>query len=467
METLVTTPSGLQDILPLSPLQEGLYFLSAYASGDTRDVYVVQQVLTLDGDLDPGRLRAAAQALLDRHANLRAAFRPRKAGQPVQLIPAAVPVDWTETDLSDRPDAAGAVADAARAKPFDLARPPLLRWHLIRLGARRHRLVLTGHHILLDGWSAPLLVRDLLLLYAGRPAPAVRPYKDYLAWVARQDRDAGEMAWREALAGVEEPTLLGDGVTAAAAPETIEHVVDAVRLAGTARAHGLTVNTVVQGAWALVLAELTGRDDVVFGSTVSGRPATLLGAEDMIGLFINTVPVRVRPLPGDTWTGYLSRLQAEQATLLDHQHVGLATIQRLGGIGPLFDTLLVFESYPLDADGLRALEDAAGLRLAEVTGADATHYPLTLTAVPGEKLTLGAEYRADVIPRELAVGLLNRLESLLSAFGADPGGRLAAVPAAGTLRAPGPAVVVPSGTVLDEFEAVVREMPGAVAVRFG
>ncbi|WP_344820456.1 amino acid adenylation domain-containing protein [Actinoplanes cyaneus] len=463
----MTTPSGLQDILPLSPLQEGLYFLSAYSGGDTPDVYVVQQVLTLDGDLDAGRLRAAAQALLDRHANLRAAFRPRKAGQPVQLIPAAVPVDWTEIDLTGQdPAHADAVAGEARAKPFDLARPPLLRWHLIRLGARRHRLVLTAHHILLDGWSAPLLVRDLMLLYSGRPVPAVRPYKDYLGWVAKQDRAAGENAWRDALAGVEEPTLLGASGTAAATPEAIEHVIDAARLTEIARSRGLTLNTVVQGAWALVLAELTGRDDIVFGSTVSGRPATLPGAEDMVGLFINTVPVRVRPRPGDTWTGYLSRLQAEQAALLDHQHVGLATIQRLGGIGPLFDTLLVFESYPLDADGLRVLEDAAGLRLAEVTGHDATHYPFTLTAIPGETLTLGAEFRADVISREQATRLLGRLELLLAAFTAEPDGRLAALPAAGSLRDPGPVLELPRGTILEEFDAAVRRSPSAVAVRF-
>ncbi|MEU4241667.1 amino acid adenylation domain-containing protein [Actinoplanes sp. NPDC026619] len=465
METLVTTPGGLQDILPLSPLQEGLYFLSAY-SGDGPDVYVVQQILTLDGDLDADRLRAAAQSLLDRHANLRAAFRPRKAGQPVQLIPASVPVDWTSVDLTDRPQNADAVAEEAGRKPFDLARPPLLRWTLIRLGATRHRLVLTSHHILLDGWSAPLLVRDLLLAYAGRPAPKVRPYKDYLAWVARQDRDASENAWRTALWGIEEPTLLADNDQASATPETIEHSFDAAVLAEAARAKGITLNTVVQGCWALVLGELTGRDDIVFGSTVSGRPATLPGAEDMVGLFINTVPVRVRPRPADTWAGYLTRLQAEQAALLDHQHVGLATVQRLGGIGPLFDTLLVFESYPLDADGLRALEDAAGLRLAEVTGRDATHYPLTLTVVPGEKLALGAEYRADVISRTRAESILNRLEKLLEAFATNPDGRLAALPPAGSLRDPGTSVTVPGGTILEEFDATVRRIPQVVAVRF-
>ncbi|MFD0523173.1 amino acid adenylation domain-containing protein [Paractinoplanes durhamensis] len=460
----MSTPGGLQDILPLSPLQEGLYFLSAYADSGP-DVYVVQQILTLDGDLDAARLREAAQSLLDRHANLRAAFRPRKAGQPVQLIPAAVPVDWTEVDLSARPGDADAVADEAARRPFDLARPPLLRWTLIRLGATRHRLVLTSHHILLDGWSAPLLVRDLLLAYAGRPLPKVRPYKDYLAWVAKQDRTAGENAWREALSGLDEPTLLGD--QASATPEAIEHLVDAERVIEVARAQGRTLNTVVQGCWALILGELTGRDDIVFGSTVSGRPATLPGAEDMVGLFINTVPVRVRPRPADTWAGFLARIQAEQATLLDHQHLGLATVQRLGGIGPLFDTLLVFESYPLDADGLRALEDAAGLRLAEVTGRDATHYPLTLTVVPGERLTLGAEYRPDVITRTQAETILARLETLLHAFATNPDARLATLPPAGTRPQLDTALPVPPGTILDEFDATVRRLPQAVALRFG
>ncbi|SNY76248.1 condensation domain-containing protein, partial [Paractinoplanes atraurantiacus] len=460
----MTSPGGLQDILPLSPLQEGLYFLSTYAAGGP-DVYVVQQVLTLDGALDSARLRAAAQAVQDRHPNLRAAFRPRKAGQPVQLIPAALPVDFTEADPGAN---VGEVAEAERKRPFDLARPPLLRWALIRLGDERHALVLTAHHILLDGWSAPLVVRDLLTFYAGGKPPAARPYKDYLAWVARQDQGAAERAWRGALAGIEEATLVAPGTERAAVePATIERRVEVARVAEVARARGLTLNTVVQGAYALVLAELTGRDDLVFGATVSGRPGALGGVEDMVGLFINTVPVRVRPRPSDTWAGYLARVQAEQAALLDHQHVGLATIQRQAGVGVLFDTLLVFESYPLDEEGLRTLQDTAGLRLASVTGNDATHYPLTLTVVPGaEQIALGAEYRAGAVDRDTAVHVLDRLAELVAAFAADPDGRLAAI-RAGELVAVDSALSVPPTLLLDEFDATVRQTPDAVALRFG
>ncbi|WP_433206343.1 amino acid adenylation domain-containing protein [Dactylosporangium sp. CS-047395] len=455
----MTSPGGLQDILPLSPLQEGLYFLSSYADGDP-DVYVVQQVLTLDGPLDADRLRAAAQAVQDRHANLRAAFRPRKAGQPVQLIPAAVPVAWSFVDGRD-PEA---VAEAERRKPFDLARPPLLRWCLVREAPERHRLVLTAHHILLDGWSAPLLIKDLLILYSGQEPARTRPYKEYLAWVARQDRDAASAAWRGALDGLEEPTLLRPAAgPVAAEPALLELVVDGADVIARARELGVTVNTVVQGAWALVLAELTGRTDVVFGTTVSGRPAGLPGVEDMIGLFINTVPVRVLPRPGDTWGEFLGRLQAEQAVLLDHQHLGLAAIQRQAGLGPLFDTLLVFESYPLDEEGVRGLEHAAGVRLAAVTGRDATHYPFTVTVVPGSRFVLGAEFRPDLISRSAATRMLDRLAALM---GTPADAVLASLSTVdGTVR--GTVVAVPEGTLLDEFAVTVARMPDAVAVRCG
>ncbi|MBM2616682.1 amino acid adenylation domain-containing protein [Actinoplanes sp. LDG1-06] len=456
----MTSPGGLQDILPLSPLQEGLYFLSTYG-GDT-DVYVVQQVLTLDGDLDVARLKGAAQAVLDRHANLRAAFRPRKAGQPVQLVPAALPVAFDMVELPEA-DAAEFAANECR-RPFDLARPPLLRWVLLRHAPDRHSLILTAHHILLDGWSAPLIVRDLLTLYAGGEPPHARPYKDYLAWVTRQDRDSALRAWRDALSGISEGTLLG---TASSSPVLIDRPVAAAGVAASARELGLTVNTVVQGALALVLAEMTGRDDIVFGATVSGRPAALPGVEEMIGLFINTVPVRVRPRPTDTWAEFLGRLQAQQADLLDHQHIGLAAIQREAGVGPLFDTLLVFESYPLDSDGLRTLEEAAGLRLAEVTGSDATHYPLTVTVVPGETLVLGAEFRPDVVSSADATWVLDRIASLLAAFAAGPHTRLAALPTGPMPSVASTVLPVPPGLLLDEFDATVARMPSAVALRFG
>ncbi|WP_165777614.1 non-ribosomal peptide synthetase [Amycolatopsis antarctica] len=408
----MTTPRGVQDVLPLSPLQEGLLFLSTWDSDDAgaADVYTVQQVFELEGEVDAARMRAAGEALLRRHPNLRAAFRPRRSGETVQVVPARVALPWREIDLADlgreeRETELRRLLDADRRERFDLASPPLLRLRLIRRAADRATLVLTAHHLLLDGWSGPLVGEELLTLYGAGgdetslpPAPA---YRDYLAWLGGQDREAARETWRRSLDGLAEPTLL--------APEAgnegefpAEHTVAVpagrtAALTAWARGHGVTLNTVVQGLWAIVLGRLTGRRDVVFGTTVSGRPAELPGVERMIGLFINTLPVRVTLSPGETLPALLERLQAEQTALLDHQYLGLAEIQGLAGHGELFDTLTVFQSAPADEGSLRQADAAARLRVPEVSVTSVTHYPLTVVAVPGEELELLLAHRPGAV----------------------------------------------------------------------
>ncbi|WP_433686436.1 amino acid adenylation domain-containing protein [Micromonospora carbonacea] len=423
----MTKKSGLEDVLPLSPLQEGLLFHALYDT-DAPDVYTVSTALDLTGPLDSGRLRDAGQALLDRHANLRAGFRRTAKGGTVAVIPTRARLPWTEHDLSGLPEAERAagldrLAAADRDERFDMARPPLLRMTLTRLGDDVHRLTITHHHILLDGWSAPLLVRELLDLYASPGSlPPVTPYKAYLAWLARWDRDAAIAAWRQALAGLDEPTRIAPAGTVPepVVPGSVETALPvdlSGRLTHLARSAGLTLNTVVQAAWGLLLARLTGRDDVVFGATVSGRPPQLAGVESMIGLFINTVPVRVRLDPGESVAGLLARLQDEQAGLMEHQYLGLADIQRLAGHGELFDTLTVFESYPYDP---AAAEPVAGLRVAEARDEDATHYPLVLVAEPGPQINLEIRHRPDVFDAEAARVLLDRLTRILAAVADDP-----------------------------------------------
>ena len=409
--------SGLEDVLPLTPLQEGLLFHALY-DGDAPDVYTVSMTLELTGPLDRDRLRAAGQALLDRHANLRAGFRRTAKGTTVAAIPARARLPWAEHDVSTAEEAERLVEED-RGRRFDMARPPLLRLLLVRLGPAEHRLTIAHHHILLDGWSAPLLVKELLDLYA-RPGslPPVTPYKAYLAWLSRWDKQAATEAWRRALAGLDEPTRIAPAGTRPVAPDPVSVSLDAglsARLTGVARVHGLTLNTVVQAAWGLLLARTTGRDDVVFGATVSGRPPQLPGVESMIGLFINTVPVRVRIDPAEPVRALLARLQDEQAALIEHQYLGLADIQRLAGHGELFDTLTVFESYPSE-DG----DPVPGLRVTQVDDQDATHYPLVLIAEPGERIGLEIRYRADVVSPETAGALLDRLTRILTAFAGDP-----------------------------------------------
>ncbi len=256
------TSSGLEDILPLSPMQEGLLFHSRYEQ-DGADVYAVQHVFAIEGALDASRLRAAVFALVQRHPNLRAGFRQVDSGRTVQLIPRQVDVPWDEFDLSHLPDA-DAEGELARlaakehARRFDLAEPPLLRFSLVRLAAERHRLIMTTHHILLDGWSTPLLVRELIMLYDSQGdatvLPRVAPYRQYLGWLAQQDQPAAEAAWREALGGLEQPTLLTpvDPGRPGLLPERITVELDEGRtaaLADWARRHGVTLNTVLQAAW--------------------------------------------------------------------------------------------------------------------------------------------------------------------------------------------------------------------------
>ncbi|MGX1270554.1 amino acid adenylation domain-containing protein/non-ribosomal peptide synthase protein (TIGR01720 family) [Streptomyces phaeoluteigriseus] len=462
--------SNLSDVLPLTPLQEGLLF-HAVSGRRELDVYTVQLVLDLSGPLDGARLKAAAERFLDRHPHLKAGFRYRDNGDPVQLVPRTIALPWREDHVTDE-ERIGELTEEDRLRPFDMARPPLLRFRLIRTGETSYRLVLTAHQILFDGWSMPVIIKELFTLYGdpAAPLPPVTPYKTYLAHLARQDDAGAETAWREALDGLTEATLVAPGGTdGSRLPD--HHVLDlpagfTTDLTAWAKERGLTLNTVVQGAWATVLGTLTGRSDVVFGSTVSGRPPELPGVESMVGLFINTVPVRVTLDPYATFPEILGRLQERQAALLPHQHLGAARIQRTVGLGELYDTVLVFENYPLDPAALRdpvpGPSPAGALAVTGLEAKDATHYPLSLMAVPGERLKLTVSYDPGSYAPADAADVVARLERVLRSAVAEPetpSGRI------GTLL-PGEDVLdlpLPSGG--DAFTDVVARVRALSAAR--
>ena len=476
--------AGIADILPLTPLQEGLLFHALYAAQGP-DVYGVQLVLRLEGGLDAGVLEASAGALLDRHANLRAAFVHEGLRHPVQVICAAVSARWRHVDLSGLGDAEAAarlegLLEADRGEHFDLAVAPLMRFTLIREGADRHRLAVAMHHILMDGWSLPILIRELLEIYAhhgdARSLPGVTPYRAYLGWLQAQDREAGQAAWRLALAGLEEGTLVAPAARERAPLAPERHTVTlSAELTGAltryGRQEGLTLNTLVQGAWGVLLGRLTGRDDVVFGITVSGRPPEIAGIESMVGLLINTLPLRLRLAPWQAFGDLLADLQKSQAALLAHQHLGLSEIQGLAGVGELFDTLVVFENYPLDQGGLAA--PAGGVRLVEIGGQDATHYPLSLMAVPGERMHLRLDYRADVFERGSVEALSERLVRVLEAVVARPGEPIGSIDILAARERDtilrgwnDTAHALPAATLPELFAAQAARTPDAVAVVF-
>ncbi len=366
-----------EDILPLSPLQEGLLFHALY-DVQGPDVYTVQLLLGLDGPLHADDLKAAVQSLLARHASLRAGFQHENLSRPVQIIVSSVMPPWRSIDLSlldegSQEQRLTQILAEDRAEHFDLASPPLMRFALVRLSAERHRLLLTNHHILMDGWSLPVLVQELLTLYAERGdatvLPRVTPYRDYLAWIAAQDRNAAAAAWREVLAGLEEPTLVApqapgrEQLSSQQIDLTLSETLTSA-LSQQARSRGLTLNTYIQAAWGILLGRLTGRDDVVFGVTVAGRPPEIAGIESMVGLFINTLPLRIKLPPAQPLCDLLAQLQESQSRLIAHQHLGLAEIQAQAGLGELFDTLVVFENYPVDRTALAAKAPGAAFHAA-------------------------------------------------------------------------------------------------------
>ncbi|GAA0583916.1 amino acid adenylation domain-containing protein [Kribbella sandramycini] len=412
------------DVWPLTPLQSGLLF-HAELAGPAFDAYQTQFVFRLAGRVDPDALQRAAQSLLDRHPNLRVAFTTSVSGDKVQIPVDGVSVPWQHVDLSDVPaaeDAFTRLLAEEQAAHFDPAAPPLLRFTLVTFAQGRAELVLTAHHVLFDGWSLPLIMQELIRLYGAEPVPHERSYRDFLQWLAQYDADAGAQAWAAELASVDEPTLLAAVVPppADSGPATGVGQVDlaltgadAQLLSKRAAEAGVTLNTVVQAAWALVLAELTGRQEVLFGTTVSGRPAELDGVEAVIGLFINTVPVRVRCAPTDSLADLLGRIQDTQAGLLDHNQVGLGEIQRATGLSTLFDTLVVFESFPVDRAGLTDATASAGLAVTGIRPHAATHYAVTVLAAADPHLRLSLQYQPDVLDLAAAEQLADRLTRVL------------------------------------------------------
>ncbi|MEW2580014.1 amino acid adenylation domain-containing protein [Streptomyces syringium] len=441
---------GLEEILPLSPLQQGLLYhvlvsgLSAEQAAleGEHSVYTVQVWLELVGDLDPARLRAAGQKLLERHTNLSAAFVHEGLVEPVQVFGSRAELPWREEDVStlsgDRQEEEiDRLLSHERGRRFEPTKPPMLRMMLVDMGDNRRRFVLTTHHIILDGWSLPVVLRELFALYEGaadtaRSAdgsataalPAITPFREYLSWLERTDGTKAEEAWREALSGLTTSTLIargeGDGEPLTPRFVTVELGADTtVALMDMARRHGVTANTVLQAGWGVLLGQETGNTDVVFGSVVSGRPAELAGVETMVGLFINTVPTRVRLDPGERLGSLLVRLQREQAALMPYHHISLGEIRRITDIGNPFDTVMAFENYPLDSDELA--EPATGLKLARAYGDDAPHFPLNLVvSARGERLLLRFDYRPHLMERERVESLAERFADLLTTAAHEP-----------------------------------------------
>ncbi|MGA9491148.1 MAG: amino acid adenylation domain-containing protein [Mycobacterium sp.] len=400
-DTRADITSDIEDVMALSPLQEGLYSLTALAEftegQPADDPYVIGMAADIVGALDVALLRDCASTMLVRHPNLRASFFSRGIPRPVQIVPSRVELPWRDVTAADA-DIATLEAEERR-RQFDLERLPAIRFLLIELPDARWRLVITAHHIVIDGWSLPVFVTEMMILYraGGDPAAlpvAPRPYRDYIGWLAGRDQQAGQRVWREHLAGMPGPTMLAAAFGGADAARKAAHLprrtelkldTEATqRLVNGAHSRGVTLNTLLQMAWALILSRLTDRADVVFGVTVSGRPAELTGVETMVGLFINTVPLRVQLDAGAGVGEQCRAVQRDSAMLREHSYLGHAQLRALGGVGEMYDTLLVYENFP--TGGMAAGDELAGTGVTFRPAAveSLTHFPIVLAAHMGD-----------------------------------------------------------------------------------
>ncbi|MDX3187036.1 non-ribosomal peptide synthase/polyketide synthase [Streptomyces sp. MN03-5084-2B] len=474
---------GVTDLHPLTPMQAGMVFHGL--SQESQGVYFEQVTAVLDGVAEPRLLAAAWQHVVDRTPVLRGSVVWEDVPEPLLVVHREARVPVTELDWRDRDreEALRELLASDRAQPFDLAAAPLLRVALARLPGDAVQLVWTFHHVLLDGWSVFQVLSDVCTAYAalrdgGAPVlPHRRPFGDYVTWLRGQTADGAEEYWRRELADLTEPTPLPYDRIPAATHESssstwVGRDLDEAatgRLAAFARRERLTVNALVQGAWALLLARHSGEDDVCFGATVSGRPAGLAGVDDITGIFINTLPVRVTADPAAPVAGWLRGLQTAQAESRRFEHVPLTAVQAWSGVEGgrnLFDSLVVFENYPVTADDVAS----HGVRLRELQAMETTNYPLSVVAAPGPRLSLGLGYDPALFDEATIRRLAGRLEHLLVAIAEDPARPLRDLDVLGAEREQvlvefnDTGHEVPPVTLTALIEAQAARTPDAVAV---
>ncbi|MEX2970010.1 non-ribosomal peptide synthase/polyketide synthase [Streptomyces sp. C184] len=478
---------AVEDIYPLTPLQEGMLFHRLVGGAD--DVYLDQATLLLEGVADPRAFARAWQRVADRTPVLRTSVVWEGVPVPLQLVHrrATVPVvhlDWRALDEDQRTAALARLQAEDLERGLDLGTPPLMRLTLIQLPGGALRLLWTSHHLILDGWSLAQVLTEVCEEYAAlvaghEPAPpARRPFGDYVRWLSGRDGRAAEEHWRAVLAGFATPTPLPCDRPPREAHQarsaevlTVSLPVErSAELLGTARRAGLTLNTVVQGAWALLLARYSGEPDVVFGTTVSGRPDTLHGVESMVGMFINTLPTRVRVDGHRTAVGWLQELQDAQSESRRFEAVSLAQLAAFSDVPAgtaLFDSMVAFENYPFD----EARTSGAGVRLAQVTSRDATNFPLVLRAHHSDRLGFDLAYDPDLFDPATVRALADRLCLLLAELAADvdrPLRELAWTTAEERRRMlvdwNGSAHGRPEATLVDLFASQAARTPDATAV---
>jgi amino acid adenylation domain-containing protein len=422
------TSETTEGVYRLSFMQQGLLFHSLV---DPEEAFYVDQVVyTLTGRLDVERFGDAWRRAMRRHEMLRTTFHWEGIEELVQLVRPDAVLPLEQHDLSSD-DLAGFLA-GDRRRGFDLEQPPLFRLSLLRHADERHTFVFRYHHLLLDAWSALMVLDEVFADYLGSaptPPEASLSYRDYVAWLHRQDLGAAEAYWRKALHGFREPTPLPghtvdnpDGSSEARQEELTLSADATAALSRLAQKHRLTLNSLLQGVWAVLLSRHSGRDEVVFGTTVSHRPADLEGVRNTAGLFINTLPVRVALEPGESLLACCEQLQRTEAERREFDHSPLMRVQEWSELPagtPLFQTLTTFLNVP-GIDSLGSRDGGAGLRVERGEYRYRTNYPLSVMVIPGTRLSIRLRYDPRRYDTAALQGLVAQLRGILDAVLAEP-----------------------------------------------
>jgi amino acid adenylation domain-containing protein/non-ribosomal peptide synthase protein (TIGR01720 family) len=482
---------NIDDLYPLSPMQQGMLFHSLYAPDS--QLYFNQLSSPINGEVNAEHFRRAWQEVVDRHSILRTSFVWSGLRQPLQIVPQRVELPWEQHDLrgistEEQETRVAEILLADRNRGFDLTKSPLMRVVLIRLGEAQWQVVWSHHHLLMDGWCMPIILKEVASIYdslqrgEGVSPATTRPFRDYIAWLQKQEVTKAEEFWRRTLKGFDSPISLGnykltENTSGQPGEQTIKLSPAATtRLETLSRQYQLTLNTLFQAAWGILLSRYSGQSDVVFGSTVSGRPASLEGIENMLGLFINTLPVRAQVEPEELTLNWLKELQAQQVEARQYEHTPLVAIQSWSEVprSSLFESILAFENYPVNGP-TASRPRSANFEMPDVKLFQRTNYPLSLMAWPaGPNLAiqLGYDARFDAVTVDR---LLHHLAVLLENILTKPDQRLREVSmlTAGEreqlLNQSSATDTTPaeSRNFLQLFEAQVEKSPNQVALACG
>ncbi len=429
----------IEAVYALSPAQEGILFhsLDTHAAG----VYVLQ-LSCMFRKLDTTAIEHAWEEVVARHAVLRTGFVLENVDRPQQVVSRRVALPWTRLDwrnftASEQEERFESYLEEDRNRGFDLSQAPLLRLSLIQVAEDTFKFVWTYHHLLLDGWAIFIVLREFFQFYEAFVSgeelqlEPPRPYREYIDWLERQDPSEAEEFWRKLLKGFNEPATMR---FATGKPGERDPGVDEQRLLfpeelvtelqSLARQHQLTLNTLIQGVWVLIVSHFSGKNDVVFGVTNSGRPADLPGIETMVGIFLNVLPMRVRMSPDRPLWSWLNQLQQQQFESRQYSHSRLVQVQRLSEVPrglPLFESILSFENYPID-DSLNEYTNT--LALEDVRAYSKTNYPLTLIVAPRGVLSVRLVYDRRLFDEQAIAQVLEMFGALLRSLPANPHARL-------------------------------------------